>query len=152
MISLTINDKIIEVEEGLTILEAAESAGIKIPTMCSHKALSPYGACRICLVEISQDGRPSTIQASCTYPALPGLIIKTDSERVIKTRKIMIELLWSRCPDSEDIINLAKELGVEKTRIKPALCSKGIGTGSFLLTSWSLIFPVGQIKSQAPQV
>jgi len=119
MILLTINDKKIEVEEGLTVLKAAESVGIKIPTLCSHKALSPYGACRLCLVEISQGGGPPEIQASCTYPALEGLVVQTDSERVIKTRKIMIELLLARCPDSEEIKNLAKELGVEKTRIKP---------------------------------
>ena len=118
MISLTINDKKIEIEEGLTVLEAADCAGIKIPTLCYHKALSPYGACRLCLVEISQKGS-SMIQASCTYPALEGLVVQTDSERVIKTRKIMIELLLARCPDSEDIKTLAKELGVEKTRIKP---------------------------------
>ena len=117
MISLTINDKKIEVEEGLTVLKVAEKVGIKIPTLCSHKALSPYGACRLCLVEISQNG-DSIIQASCTYPALEGLVVQTDSERVIKTRKIMIELLLARCPDSEEIKNLAKELGVEKTRIK----------------------------------
>ncbi|MFC1692565.1 FAD-dependent oxidoreductase [Candidatus Latescibacterota bacterium] len=119
MILLTINDKQIEVEKGSTILEAAESLGIKIPTLCSHKALSPYGACRICLVEISQNNGPSSIQASCTYPTLDGLSVLTDSERVIKTRKIMIELLRARCPDSEEIKNLARELGVEKTRIKP---------------------------------
>ena len=118
MISLTINDKKIEVEEGLTILRAAESAGIRIPTLCSHKALSPYGACRVCLVEISQNGG-STIQTSCTYPAQEGLVVQTDSERVIKTRKIVIELLLARCPDSEEIKDLARELGVEKTRIKP---------------------------------
>jgi NADH dehydrogenase/NADH:ubiquinone oxidoreductase subunit G len=97
MISLTINDKKIEAEEGLTVLKVAEKAGIKIPTLCSHKALSPYGACRLCLVEISQNGG-STIHASCTYPALEGLVVQTDSERVIKTRKIMIELLLARCP------------------------------------------------------
>lgn len=119
MISLTINDKKIEVEEGLTVLKAAEKAGIKIPTLCSHRALSPYGACRLCLVEIRQGEGPPEIQASCTYPAMEGLVVQTDSERVIKTRKIMIELLMARCPDSEEIKNLAKELGVEKTRIKP---------------------------------
>jgi heterodisulfide reductase subunit A len=119
MISLTINDKKIEAEEGLTVLKVAEKAGIRIPTLCSHKALSPYGACRVCLVEISQDGEPSSIQASCTYPALEGLVVQTDSQRVIKTRKIMIELLLARCPDSEEIKNLAKELGIEKTRVKP---------------------------------
>jgi len=119
MISLTINDKKIEVEEGLTVLKVAEKVGIKIPTLCSHRALSPYGACRLCLVEIRQGGGPPEIQASCTYPALEGLVVQTDSDRVIKTRKIMIELLLARCPDSEEIKNLAKELGVEKTRIKP---------------------------------
>jgi len=118
MTSLTINDKNIEIEEGLTILEAAESADIRIPTLCAHKALSPYGACRLCLVEITQNGR-SMIQSSCTYPALEGLVIQTDSERVIKARKMMIELLLARCPDAEDVKELAKELGVEKTRIKP---------------------------------
>jgi heterodisulfide reductase subunit A len=119
MISLTINDKKIEIEEGLTLLKAAEKAGVRIPTLCSHKALSPYGACRLCLVEISKNGGPPEIQASCTYPALEGLVVKTDSERVIKTRRIVIELLLARCPDSEEIKNLAKELGVEKSRIKP---------------------------------
>ena len=119
MISLTINNEKIKVEEGLTVLKAAEKAGIKIPTLCSHKALSPYGACRICLVEISRDGKSSQIQASCTYPAMEGLVVQTDSEKVIKTRKIMIELLMARCPDSEEIKSLAEELGVEKTRIKP---------------------------------
>ncbi|MFC1529056.1 FAD-dependent oxidoreductase, partial [Candidatus Latescibacterota bacterium] len=118
MISLTINDKQIEIEKGSTILEAAESAGIKIPTLCYHKALSPYGACRLCMVEIFKNGG-SMIQASCTYPALEGLIVQTDSERVLKTRKIMIELLLAQCPDSEEIKNLARELGVEKTRINP---------------------------------
>ncbi len=118
MISLTINDKKIKVEKGLTILKAAEKAGIKIPTLCSHKALSPYGACRICLVEIDKGGGSSEIQASCTYPALEGLVVQTDSEKVIKTRKMMVELLMARCPDSEDIKNLARELGVEKIRFK----------------------------------
>ena len=75
MISLTINDKIIEVEKVLTILKAAESMGIKIPRLCSHKALSPYGACRICLVEISRNKGSSAIEASCTYPALDGLAV-----------------------------------------------------------------------------
>lgn len=118
MISLTINNEKIKVEEGLTVLEAAEKTGIKIPTLCSHKALSPYGACRLCLVELSWGGDYSQIQASCTYPATEGLIVKTDSERVIKARKMVIELLMARCPDSEEIKNVAAELGVAETRIK----------------------------------
>ncbi|MCK4307442.1 (2Fe-2S)-binding protein, partial [candidate division WOR-3 bacterium] len=120
MINLTINSQKIEVEEGTTILEACQQLGIKIPTLCYHKALPSYGACRLCLVEISQGGSPKTsIQASCTYPAKEGLIVKTDTERVIKTRKIMVELLLARCPDSEELLRIAGEMGVVKSRIEP---------------------------------
>jgi len=119
MIKLTIDNQTIEVEEGTSVLEAAQQLRINIPTLCYHKALPSYGACRLCLVEVSQGGRPASLQASCTYPAQEGLIVKTDTERVIKTRRIMAELLLARCPDSEEVKNIAKELGVERTRIKP---------------------------------
>ncbi len=118
MINLTINGQKIEAEEGTTLLEAAQKLGIKIPTLCYHKALPAYGACRLCLVEVSQNGRPSSIQASCTYPVQEGLVVKTDTERVIRTRKIMAELLLARCPDSEEVKRIAKEIGVEKSRIR----------------------------------
>ncbi len=115
MIDLTINGERLSVEEGTTILQAAETAGIKIPTLCYHKALSPYGACRICLVEIARNGS-SELQASCQYPVQPGMVVHTDSERVMNTRKIMVELLMARCPNSKRIRELADELGIKKTR------------------------------------
>ncbi len=115
MIDLTIDDESLKVEEGTTILQAAEAAGIKIPTLCYHKALSWYGACRICLVEISMNGG-SQIQASCQYQVQPGMVVRTDSERVIRTRKIMVELLLARCPNSKKIRELADELGIRETR------------------------------------
>ncbi|HEB10293.1 MAG TPA: 4Fe-4S dicluster domain-containing protein [Spirochaetales bacterium] len=115
MIDLTINDRQIQVKEGTTILEATGELGIKIPTLCYHKDLTPYGACRLCLVEVSRGNR-SRIQASCLYPIQEDLIVHTDTERVIKTRKIMIELLLARCPDSEEIKELAEELGVKESR------------------------------------
>ncbi|MCK4926343.1 FAD-dependent oxidoreductase, partial [Candidatus Aerophobetes bacterium] len=115
MIDLTIDDESLKVEEGTTILQAAEAAGIKIPTLCYHKALSWYGACRICLVEISMNGS-SQIQASCQYQVQPGMVVRTDSERVIRTRKIMVELLLARCPNSKKIRELADELGIRETR------------------------------------
>ena len=117
MVNLTINNRAIEVEEGTTVLEAAETLGIKIPTLCHHKALSPYGGCRLCLVEVD-DGRRKRIQTSCVYPAQEGLKIQTDTERVIKARNIVLELLLARSPESEQIKNLAEELGVTRTRIK----------------------------------
>lgn len=116
MINLTINEKSVQVKEGSTILEAAQSLGIRIPTLCYHKALSPFGSCRLCLAEIIQ-GKRKMIKASCQYKAEEGVVVETDSERVLKNRKIMIELLLARCPESEEIIKLAEELGVNKTRI-----------------------------------
>ncbi len=115
MIELTINGRQYEFDEGKTVLECLQSVGIKVPTLCYHKALTPYGACRLCLVEVIQRGR-TTIQTSCTYPASHRLEVKTDSERVKKSRKIMIELLLARCPDSKVIQSVAEEHGVRETR------------------------------------
>jgi heterodisulfide reductase subunit A len=115
VIKLTINGKTHEFDEGKTVLECLQSAGIKVPTLCYHKALVPYGACRLCLVEIVQRGR-STIQTSCTYPATNNLEVNTESERVKKSRRIMLELLLARCPDSKVIQDIAEEYGVKETR------------------------------------
>ncbi len=115
MINLTINNQEVNVKEGTTVLEAAVELGIKIPTLCYHKTLSPYGACRLCLVEVSRHGR-SKIQASCLYPCIDGLLVSTDTDKVIKTRKIMIELLLARCPESIEIKEAALELGVNESR------------------------------------
>ena len=117
MINFIINDSELQVEEGKTILEAAQDAGIKIPTLCYHKALTPYGACRLCLVEIVGGGRPG-LEASCVYKVTDGLAVKTDTEKVTKTRKIVIELLLAQCPDSEKLKTLAQEYGVTRTRIR----------------------------------
>ena len=98
MISLTINSEKLCVEPGKSVLEACQQMGIKIPTLCHHRALPAYGACRLCLVEIEDRGR-SRIQASCLYPAREGLVVRTHSEGVVKTRRIMAELLLARCPN-----------------------------------------------------
>ncbi len=145
MINLTIDDKKVEVEEGSTVLQAAEKLGIKIPTLCHHKSLLPYGACRVCLVEVVKSWGPS-IQASCVYPAEEGMVIQTGSERVLKTRRMMLELLLARCPDSSRIIEMAKEMGVDEPRfpkmnencILCGLCTRvceermGVGAVSFV--------------------
>ncbi|MBL7152671.1 MAG: FAD-dependent oxidoreductase [Phycisphaerae bacterium] len=145
MITLTIDNKKVEVEEGSTVLQAAEKLGIKIPTLCHHKSLMPYGACRVCLVEIS-GSRGSRIQASCVYPAQEGLVVQTSTERVLKTRRMMLELLLARCPDAPRIKDMAKEYGVEEFRfpkkddncILCGLCTRiceermGVGAVSFV--------------------
>ncbi len=117
MINLIINDRQIEAEEGETVLQAAEAAGIRIPTLCYHKALSPSGACRLCVVEIVAGPRPG-IQASCIYSVQEGLVIRTDTERVLKARRMMMELLLARSPESDKLQELARELGVTRTRVK----------------------------------
>ena len=117
MINFTINDRKLQVEEGTSILEAALEAGIKIPTLCYHKELTAYGACRLCLIEIVDGGRPG-IEASCLYRATEGLVVKTDTERVKAARKIVFELLLARCPQSEKLKQLAAEYGITETRIR----------------------------------
>ena len=115
MINLTIDGKRVEVQEGTTVLQAAEQLGIRIPTLCYFKALSPQGACRLCVVEIVGGARRG-LSASCSYVAEEGLEVITDSERVIKARRLVIELLLLRCPDVPAIQELAREIGIDQSR------------------------------------
>lgn len=89
--TLKIDDKEVKAKEGMTILEAAEQAGVEIPTLCYHEGLEPYGACRICSVEIEKRGRSRTI-AACCYPVEEGLKVRTRSPKIDKIRKTIIEL------------------------------------------------------------
>lgn len=95
MIKLTIDNKQIEVEKGTTVLQAANRLGIKIPHLCYHKNLPVSGACRLCLVEI--EGAKALV-SSCSAPAVDGMKVWTDSERVISARKMVLELLLSDHP------------------------------------------------------
>ncbi|HEX8948367.1 MAG TPA: 2Fe-2S iron-sulfur cluster-binding protein, partial [Dissulfurispiraceae bacterium] len=90
MITVTINGKQIKLEKPVTILEAARMTGIKIPTLCHHKALEPYGGCRLCLVEIEKMPR---LQASCTQNVTDGMVVWTETERVVEARKAVLEFL-----------------------------------------------------------
>ena len=117
MIKFTLNGTEHEVHKGTTILQVARQAGITIPTLCHHDDLSPYGACRLCLVEVVKRGWPS-LQPACLYPAQEGIEVTTDTERVIRVRKILLELYLARSPGSYPIIELAREYGVKNTRFK----------------------------------
>jgi heterodisulfide reductase subunit A len=118
-INLEIDGKAVVINEGATILEAATSAGIKIPTLCYHPALKSYGGCRLCIVEIQERGKSSVV-TSCNYPVSSGLVVKSDSENIINDRKILIELLMARCPEADAIQHLAKDYKIEKSRFKSA--------------------------------
>lgn len=114
MVKLTIDGIQVEAQEDMTILEAAMTANIRIPTLCYNKYLKPYGGCRICLVEIAHGnaGMKSSIVSSCTYPVGDGLIVDTKSDKVMEGRRFIIELLLARCPDSEELRRIAHEFGV----------------------------------------
>lgn len=112
-VTLTMNGRKVEAPAGMTLLEAARSAGIEIPTLCHHEKLSGFGACRLCIVELVKGNR-SRIVVSCLYPVEDGLDVQTESERVIRHRKIILELMLAKWPwiDKE----LLRKYGIEKSR------------------------------------
>ncbi len=115
MVSLTIDGQKIQAEEGKIILEVARDNNIDIPALCYHEGVTSYGACRLCLVEITRKGKERLV-ASCLYPVEEGLVVKTDSPRITNVRRMVVELLLARCPDSEVLQDLAVKLGVDKIR------------------------------------
>jgi NADH dehydrogenase/NADH:ubiquinone oxidoreductase subunit G len=119
VVHLTVDDKEIAVSGGQTILEAVQRMpGIgNIPHLCYHPAVKPYGACRLCTVEVSEDGGSKfKFAAACLYQVKQGLVVKTDTERVRKLREGIIELLLARCPNVKRVQELAEEYRVEKPR------------------------------------
>ena len=95
MINLKIDGMDVSVPAGSTILEAARQVGIDIPTLCFMKEMNEIGACRICVVEVSEGGRPFRIVASCVYPVTEGMVVKTNSLPVQQSRKMTLELMLS---------------------------------------------------------
>jgi bidirectional [NiFe] hydrogenase diaphorase subunit len=117
MITLTLNGLPVSVEEGSTLLEVAQFFGFPIPTLCHMEGLTPYGACRLCLVEVGQ-GERAKLVTSCTYPATEGLIVRTGSKRVMRARKMILELLLASCPQSKVIQDLASAYEVRQQRFR----------------------------------
>lgn len=111
MVTLQIDGKKVEAEKGWTLLRAARSKGIEIPTLCSSDALKPYGACRICVVDVERGGK-TAMESSCVYPVEEGLKVETKSQKVIEHRRLLIELLLARCPGVKVIQDLAKKYNV----------------------------------------
>jgi len=115
-LAVIVDGKELQVEKGTVLLKACRRAGIDIPALCYHEALEPYGSCRLCLVEVSR-GTRSRVTTSCNYPVLrEGETVSTCSESVLRTRKVVMELLLARCPDSEPVREMARKVGVSKTR------------------------------------
>jgi len=118
LLNLTIDGRSLQAEEEKTILEVARDNGIDIPTLCYNEDLEPYGACRLCLVEISKNKR-SRLVTSCLYPIEEGLVVKTNSDRVLTNRKMLMELLLARCSGVKVIEDMARKMGVEKPSFRP---------------------------------
>ena len=112
---LTIDGREVKAKEGMTVFEAARDAGIAIPTLCYHRKLEPYGACRICTVEVEVKGWKKLV-ASCIYPVEPDLIVRTRSEKIDMIRRVILELLLAHAPDSPVLRKLAKEYGADPER------------------------------------
>ena len=110
LVETEIDGRKIQVERDRSALDVAREQGAKIPTLCHHPALSSYGSCRLCVVEVSKRGE-SWLAASCDLPIREGLSIRTDSPAVIAARKMTLELLWAQAPDAVEIQALARELG-----------------------------------------
>lgn len=116
-INLTIDGREIQAEKGSTILNAARDANIIIPHLCHNDELKPYGACRLCMVEITHKKRTRLV-AACIYEVSEGLEVKTDTERVNNVRRLAIELLLTRNPTSPKLLQIARDLGVEESRFE----------------------------------
>jgi NADH dehydrogenase/NADH:ubiquinone oxidoreductase subunit G len=116
-IRLQINGKEVIAREGMTVLEAAQSAGIFIPTLCHHEKLEPFGGCRICIVEIDVRGGTKLV-VSCVYLVEENLVVRTRSEKVDRIRKILLEMLLAHAPDSPQLKELAAEYRADRDRFE----------------------------------
>ena len=124
MLKLKVNDKEVEIEEGLTVLQACEKAGVEIPRFCYHEKLSIAGNCRMCLVEMEKSPKPI---ASCAMPASDGMVIKTNTPKIEKSRKGVMEFLLANhpldCPVCDqggecDLQDQSMFYGIDKSRFK----------------------------------
>ena len=117
MITFKLNGQTVQGEKGQYILQVAEKFGVDIPTLCHHKALEPAGMCRLCTVEVF-DGRRTRYVTSCNYPIWEGMEVKTDTEILRDGRKLIVEMLLARCPESKTVQTLAGEHGIVKPRFR----------------------------------
>ncbi len=116
-ISITIDGNKIEAQAGEYLLDVCRREFIHIPTLCDHKDLKPYGACRLCIVEWDR-GNNSRIVTSCNFPVKDGQIFRTNSEKVQKERKMVMEFTLARSSKTPEIIKLAESLGIYPDKVR----------------------------------
>lgn len=111
MVTIKINGRNVKAEEGSTILENTRKLKIEIPTLCHHSDLSPFGACRLCTVEVKTNGKWQ-LAASCTTPVEKGMEINTESKNVCESRKQAAELLYYKYPTTRAVRDVAEKMGI----------------------------------------
>jgi NADH dehydrogenase/NADH:ubiquinone oxidoreductase subunit G len=112
-LNLTINDEKVTAEAGESLLDVARKNGFQIPSLCHHPMLQPYGACRICLVEVIKGGR-TKLTTACNYEVQEGIEVKTETAEVKEHRKMLLELLLGQAPKSKRVQRLAEVEGLEE--------------------------------------
>jgi len=130
MIHLTIDGKKLEVEEGTTILQAAEKADIHIPTLCYHPLLEPYASCRVCIVEVEHQGKKELL-TSCNTLVREGMVVETASERVLRARKLNVEMLLARAPAAEPVKKLPRSWVLRNLVLKLRIPKKNVFSVDF---------------------
>jgi bidirectional [NiFe] hydrogenase diaphorase subunit len=113
-LKIQINGRWFEAHEGEMVLDVLRRENIEIPALCAHEAVEPFGACRLCMVEITHEdwnGWKGNV-TSCLYPVEDKLIVTTHTPQVIELRKMVLNLLLARCPNSPEIQKLAEEYGI----------------------------------------
>jgi bidirectional [NiFe] hydrogenase diaphorase subunit len=118
MITFRMNGLEVKAEEGSTLLDVAKFYGLEIPTLCHNEGLTPFGGCRLCVVEIGE-GLKSKLVSACTYPAEEGLVVRTDTNRVWASRRMMIELMLAMAPGSKVLQDMASRFNVTRIRFTP---------------------------------
>lgn len=116
-VTLVIDGVQVKTKKGTPIIEVAKQIGIEIPTLCYLPQLSAFASCRVCIVEVTTPTGRKRIVTSCNYPAENGLIVETRSERVLRNRRKVLELLLARCPKVQRIRELASLYGVKETSL-----------------------------------
>ena len=114
MPTVTIDNIDVQVEQGATILDAANKAGVWIPTLCFHPAVEPQAACRICMVELDR-GQWKQLVTACNYPVRGDITVSVSSENAVKARRGVMEFILARAPDNEQLKTIAQRMGVDST-------------------------------------
>ncbi|MFH1874835.1 MAG: 2Fe-2S iron-sulfur cluster-binding protein [Pseudomonadota bacterium] len=114
-IEITIDGKQVKAKAGERLLDVLRREGIFIPTLCDHEDLQPYGVCRLCIVEWDR-GDWAKVITSCNFPVKDGQIFRTKTEKIIRQRKMVMELTLARASKTPEVIELAKKMGVTSTR------------------------------------